>query len=195
MKKILVSLLAVILVFAMTTVSVCAATASPEVNGVVSGTEAKDSQGNEFDIDLKKIDGKVTKEFADGLKTLKEESGEDNLKVVAQYDVSIEGTPEYPITITLNVLGISASSKVYVLVQEGSVIKAIETVVMNGKISFTIDKAIQKIALVVDKQTAANVEKENNVLSPQTSDVSLAVAVMGVLVAVMAGFAFKKVRV
>lgn len=193
MKKLLVSLLAVILVLAMATVSVCAATASPEVNGVVSKTEVKDSQGNEFDLDLKKIDGKVIKEFADGLKTLKKESGEDNLKIVAQYDIVIEGTPVYPITITLDVLGISASSKVYVLVQEGSVIKAIETVVMNGKISFTIDKAIQKIAIVVDKQTAINVEKENNVLSPQTADNSLVVFI-GVFAAAMAGFAFKKIK-
>lgn len=193
MKKLLVSLLAVILVLVMATVSVCAATASPEVNGVVSGSEAKDSQGNEFDINLKKIDGKVIKEFADGLKTLKEESGEDNLKIVAQYDVLIEGTPVYPVTITLDVLGISASSKVYVLVQEGSAIKAIETVVMNGKISFTIDKAIQKIAIVVDKQTATNVEKENNVLSPQTADSSLVVFI-GIFAAALAGFAIKKVR-
>lgn len=193
MKKLLVSLLAVILVLAMATVSVCAATASPEVNGVVSGSEAKDSQGNEFDIDLEKIDGKVIKEFADGLKTLKEESGEDNLKIVAQYNVLIKGTPVYPVTITLDVLGISASSKVYVLVQEGSAVKAIETVVMNGKISFTIDKTIQKIAIVVDKQTATNVEKENNVLSPQTSDSSLVVFI-GIFAAAMAGFAIKKVR-
>lgn len=193
MKKLLVSLLAVILVLVMATVSVCAATASPEVNGVVSGSEAKDSQGNEFDINLKKIDGKVIKEFADGLKTLKEESGEDNLKIVAQYDVLIEGTPVYPVTITLDVLGISASSKVYVLVQEGSAVKAIETVVMNGRISFTIDKTIQKIALVVDKQTATNVEKENNVLSPQTADSSLIVFI-GIFAAALAGFAIKKVR-
>ena len=193
MKKLLVSLLAVILVLVMATVSVCAATASPEVNGVVSGSEAKDSQGNEFDINLKKIDGKVIKEFADGLKTLKEESGEDNLKIVAQYDVLIEGTPVYPVTITLDVLGISASSKVYVLVQEGSAVKAIETVVMNGRISFTIDKTIQKIALVVDKQTATNVEKENNVLSPQTADSSLVVFI-GIFAAALAGFAIKKVR-
>ena len=193
MKKLLVSLLAVILVLVMATVSVCAATASPEVNGVVSGSEAKDSQGNEFDINLKKIDGKVIKEFADGLKTLKEESGEDNLKIVAQYDVLIEGTPVYPVTISLDVLGISASSKVYVLVQEGSAVKAIETVVMNGRISFTIDKTIQKIALVVDKQTATNVEKENNVLSPQTADSSLVVFI-GIFAAALAGFAIKKVR-
>lgn len=193
MKKLLVSLLAVILVLVMATVSVCAATASPEVNGVVSGSEAKDSQGNEFDINLKKIDGKVIKEFADGLKTLKEESGEDNLKIVAQYDVLIEGTPVYPVTITLDVLGISASSKVYVLVQEGSAVKAIETVVMNGRISFTIDKTIQKIALVVDKQTATNVEKENNVLSPQTADSSLVVFI-GIFAVALAGFAIKKVR-
>ena len=193
MKKILVLLLAVILAFGMMAVSV-SAVKSPEANGVVSGVNAEDSNGKVFTIKLKKIDGKVIKDFADALELLKKESGEDNIKIVAQYDVNIIGTPEYPVTITLDVLGISASSKVYVLVQEGSVIKALEAIVTDGKITFTIDSAIQKLAIVVDKDTAANVEKENNVLSPQTRDNSVAVAFVGVLVAVAAGFAFKKVK-
>ncbi len=192
MKKILVSLLTVILVLGMTTMSVSAAK-SPEASGVVSGVQAEDSTGKPFEISLEKIDGKVIKEFADGLKTLQDESGESNLKIVAQYDFIIEGTPQYPVTVTLDVLGITASSKVYVLVQEGSVIKALETTVIDGKITFTIDKAIQKIALVVDKQTATNVEKENNVLSPQTADSSLVVFI-GIFAIALAGFAIKKVR-
>ena len=208
MKKILAVLLTLVLVFAMGTMAVCAATASPEVNGIISGTEIKDADGADASIKFEKIDGKVTTEFQKELKDLKKESEDSNIKVVAQYEVKTEGTPKYPVTVTLDVLGVSASSKVYVMVQEGSNVKTIETTVVNGKITFTIDSvistytklcftrenAIQKIAIVTDKATATNVEKENNVLSPQTGDASLLVVVMGVLAVVAAGFVFKKVK-
>lgn len=194
MKKILAVLLTLVLVFAMGTMAVCAATASPEVNGIISGTEIKDADGADASIKFEKIDGKVTTEFQKELKDLKKESEDSNIKVVAQYEVKTEGTPKYPVTVTLDVLGVSASSKVYVMVQEGSNVKTIETTVVNGKITFTIDNAIQKIAIVTDKATATNVEKENNVLSPQTGDASLLVVVMGVLAVVAAGFVFKKVK-
>ena len=72
MKKILVSLLTVILVLGMATMSVSAAK-SPEANGIVSGIHAEDSTGKSFKFVFKKIDGKVIKEFADALKLLKEE--------------------------------------------------------------------------------------------------------------------------
>lgn len=194
MKKILTVLLALVLVFAMGTMAVSAATASPEVNGVISGTEIKDKGDKDVAMKFEKIDGKVTSEFQSELKDLKKESGDNNLKVVAQYDVKIEGTPEYPVKVTLDVLGVSAASKVYVMVQEGNNVKTIETTVVEGKITFTVENAIQKIAIVVDKTTATNVEKANNVLSPQTGDMSVMVAVMGVLALVAAGFVFKKVK-
>jgi len=194
MKKLLAVLLAMVLVFAMGTMAVSAASASPEVNGIISGTEIKDADSKEVEIDFEKIDGKVTKDFQEGLKDLKKESGEDNLKVVAQYDVKTEGTPKYPVTVTLDVLGVSSSSKVYVMVQEGDNVKAIETTVVDGKITFTIEKAISRIAIVADKTTATNVEKANNVLSPQTGDNFVMVAVMGVMALVAAGFVFKKVN-
>ena len=195
MKKTLAILLTLVLVFAMGTMAVSAATtASPEVNGIISGTEIKDSDNKDVVVSFEKIDGKVTKEFQEELKDLKKESGDNDVKVVAQYEVKIEGTPKYPLSVTLDVLGVSTSSKVYVMVKEGENVKTIETTVVNGKITFTIENAIQKIAIVTDKATATNVEKENNVLSPQTGDASLLVVVMGVLAAVAAGFVFKKVK-
>ncbi len=194
MKKTLVILLTLVLVFAMGTMAVSAATASPEVNGIISGTEIKDADSKDVVVEFVKIDGKVTTEFQNELKDLKKESGDNNIKVVAQYEVKVEGTPKYPLTVTLDVLGVSASSKVYVMVKEGNNVKTIETTVVNGKITFTVENAIQKIAIVTDKATATNVEKENNVLSPQTGDASVMVAVMGVLAFVAAGFVFKKVK-
>jgi LPXTG-motif cell wall-anchored protein len=194
MKKILTVLLTLVLVFAIGTMAVSAATASPEVNGIISGTEIKDADSKDVAVDFEKIDGKVTTEFQNELKDLKKESGDNNVKVVAQYEVKVEGTPKYPLTVTLDVLGVSTASKVYVMVKEGANVKTIETTVVNGKITFTIENAIQKIAIVTDKATAANVEKENDVLSPQTGDASLLVVVMGVLAVVAAGFVFKKVK-
>jgi LPXTG-motif cell wall-anchored protein len=195
MKKTLAILLTLVLVFAMGTMAVSAATsASPEVNGIISGTEIKDADSKDVSVEFVKIDGKVATEFQNELKDLKKESGDNNIKVVAQYEVKTEGTPKYPLTVTLDVLGVSASSKVYVMVKEGDSVKTIETTVVNGKITFTVENAIQKIAIVTDKATATNVEKENNVLSPQTGDASVMVAVMGVLAFVAAGFVFKKVK-
>ena len=195
MKKTLAILLTLVLVFAMGTMAVSAATsASPEVNGIISGTEIKDADSKDVSVEFVKIDGKVATEFQNELKDLKKESGDNNIKVVAQYEVKTEGTPKYPLTVTLDVLGVSASSKVYVMVKEGDNVKTIETTVVNGKITFTVENAIQKIAIVTDKATATNVEKENNVLSPQTGDASVMVAVMGVLAFVAAGFVFKKVK-
>ena len=195
MKKTLAILLTLVLVFAMGTMAVSAATsASPEVNGIISGTEIKDADSKDVSVEFVKIDGKVATEFQNELKDLKKESGDNNIKVVAQYEVKTEGTPKYPLTVTLDVLGVSASSKVYVMVKEGNNVKTIETTVVNGKITFTVENAIQKIAIVTDKATATNVEKENNVLSPQTGDASVMVAVMGVLAFVAAGFVFKKVK-
>lgn len=194
MKKTLAILLTIILVLAMGTMAVSAASASPEVNGVISGAEIKDKQEKDVDMDFEKIDGKVTTEFQDNLKELKKESGVDNLKVVAQYNVKAQGNPEYPVKVTLDVLGVSADSKVYVMVQEDNNVKTIETKVVNGKITFSIEKAIQKFAIVVDKATAQNVEKENNVLSPQTGDFSMAVVVMGVIALMAVAFGFKKVK-
>ena len=195
MKKKLALLLTLVLVFAIGTMAVSAATsASPEVNGIISGTEIKDADSKDVSVEFVKIDGKVTTEFQNELKDLKKESGDNNVKVVAQYEVKVEGTPKYPLTVTLDVLGVSTASKVYVMVKEGANVKTIETTVVNGKITFTIENAIQKIAIVTDKATAANVEKENDVLSPQTGDASLLVVVMGVLAVVAAGFVFKKVK-
>lgn len=195
MKKTLAILLTLVLVFAMGTMAVSAATsASPEVNGIISGTEIKDADSKDVSVEFVKIDGKVATEFQNELKDLKKESGDNNIKVVAQYEVKTEGTPKYPLTVTLDVLGVSASSKVYVMVKEGNNVKTIETTVVNGKITFTVENAIQKIAIVTDKATATNVEKENNVLSPQTGDASVMVAVMGVMAIVAAGFVFKKVK-
>lgn len=122
MKKLSAILLTLILVLALGTMAVSAEKAnSPEVKGVVSSIEAKDKAGNIVSLEIVPIDGKVTTNFQSALKDLKKETNDNTLKVVGQYDVKKIGNPEFPVTVTLNVLGISEKSKVYIMIEEGTV--------------------------------------------------------------------------
>ncbi len=196
MKKVLACLLVVVLAFCMTVISVSAATPSPETNGIVSGIKVTDKNDQTVSFKLNKIDGKVTQEFQTELKELKKETNDDTLKVVAQYDATVADNAEFPVSVTLDVLGVSASSKVYVMVKErnNGALKVFETTLQKGKITFTLDAPIESLAITTDKATAAQVEKENNVLSPQTSDASTFVIIAGVLSVLALGFVFKKVK-
>lgn len=225
MKKLLACLLVVILSFGMCLVTVSATTASPQANGIVSNIEATDSSNSNVNFNLKKIDGKVTTDFQTQLKALKTEKKDDSLKVVAQYGAEVIGNPKFPVKVTLSVLGVSSSSKVYVMVKEKNVtttsdkdnepkvitlsnvydlkattlaatsgIKVFETTVENGKISFTLERNIESLAIVTDKTTAANVEKENNVPSPQTGDNSAIVTMIAILSLAFTLLVYKKVK-
>ncbi len=193
MKKVLAFLLTVILVVSA---SVCVAFAAPsvEAEGIISGSTATDSNDNEVEIDIEKIDGKVEKPFYDTLQGLKSETKDKTLKIVGHFKVDIKGEPEYPIEIALDVLGISKSSKVYVLIQKGKEVIAITPTVKNGKVIFQIDEAFDKFAIVTDGKTANKVEKENNVLSPQTNDITPFVAIVMAVMALGFVFVTKKVK-
>ncbi len=200
MKKLFACLLVLILAFSMSFVTASAA-ASPEANGIVSGITVTDADGEEASIELIKIDGKVKDYFQTGLKELKKEAGDNSLKVVAQYKVKVIGNPKFNLDVVLDVLGMSSSSKVYLMIKKGNVqttaadntakvvtlsnvydietknlvntedgVTSIKPDVEDGKIAFSIEKGIQTLAIVTDSKTASNVEKENDVLSPQTFD-------------------------
>ena len=142
---------------------------------------------------VRKIDGKVNSSFYNTLKGLKDETKNDTLKIVGHYTAEVEGNPKYPLSVTFNVLGISASSEVYVLLQNGKEVVSITPTVKDGKITFKLEEAVEKIAIAVDGKTATAVEKENNVLSPQTKD-SMIYVVMMLTGAVALLFVSKKVK-
>ena len=232
MKKLSAILLTLILVLALGTMAVSAEKAdSPEVKGVVSSIEVKDKKGEKVSLEILPIDGKVTTNFQSALKDLKKEANDNTLKVVGQYDVKTIGNPEFPVTVTLGVLGISNNSKAYIMIEEGTVqptaaaldskvmalnavnaralsavqnlavntintagVKVLETTVVDGKVTFTLEKQVKKFSIVVDGTTAQNVEKENSITSPQTGSNTVAVAVTVIFALVAAAFAFKKVR-
>ena len=192
MKKVLAFLLTVVLVVSAS-VCVAFAASSPEAEGIISGTTATDANDKDVSINFEKIDGKVNKNFYNTLQGLKDEAKDSTLKVVGHFEVEVDGEPEYPLTVTLDVLGISKSSKVFVMLQKGKETVVVEPTVKNGKVIFEIDEEYDKIALVTDGKTATKVEKENDVLSPQTFDATIYVMMIAVMaMAVM--FVAKKVK-
>lgn len=192
MKKVLAFLLTAVLVISA---SVCVAFAAPsaEAQGVISAVSAVDANEQAAVFRVRKIDGKVNSNFYNTLTGLKDETKNDTLKIVGHYTVEVEGESKYPLNVTFDVLGISASSDVYVLLQNGSEVVAVTPTVKDGKVTFKLEKAVEKIAIVVDGKTATTVEKENNVLSPQTSD-NMVYVVMVLTVAVALLFVSKKIK-
>ncbi|MBQ4120227.1 MAG: hypothetical protein IJD45_07565 [Clostridia bacterium] len=192
MKKILALLLTVVLVAVMG-VTVYAAP-SAEAQGVISGMTVVDSNDDDVSFALKKIDGKVNKYFYNTLTELKTEKGDKSLKVVGHYDVEVEGEPEYPLTVTLKVLGISKTSSVYILAQKGKGVVVITPEIDGNKLTFTVDEEFEKLAVVTDGKTADKVEKENDVLSPQTADMSVYVAIAAFISLVAIAIIPKKIK-
>lgn len=194
MKKILAFLLATVL-FATCAFMAVSAAPSPEAQGVISSSSAEDKDGNEVSVTIEKIDGKVTKTFEKGLSNLKKEIKDNNVKVVAQYEIKTPKKVKYPLSISLNVLGVSGSSKLFVLVEDkNGNVETIEVKAEEGKIDFTLEKAIKNFAIVADKETVEEIEKENDVLAPQTGDFSLALVFAMFVSILTAVFAFKKVN-
>ena len=193
MKKVLAFLLTAVLVVSA---SVCVAFAAPsaEAQGIISGIVALDAEKEEVSIKVEKIDAKVEKDFSDVLNTLKKDENDTSLKVVGQYDLEVDGNPEYPLTVTVDVLGISNSSSVYVMVEQNGVIVTVTPEVKDGKIVFQLKDKADKIAIVTDGKTATNVEKENGVLSPQTNDVSVYVAIAAIIALAALVLVPKKVK-
>ncbi len=193
MKKILAILLTVVLVAALSVTAVFAAP-SAEAQGVISGVTVTDANGKEVELNVEKIDGNVNKYFYNKLVDLRKESGDKSLKVVGHYDLAIKGNPEYELSLVLNVLGISDASNVYVLLQKGNEVVAVTPDISDNELSLVLDKKYEKLAIVTDGKTAGQVEKENDVLSPQTADVTPYVAVIALISLVAIAVLPKKIK-
>ena len=192
MKKVLAILLMVVLVAAMGITAYAAPSA--EAQGVVSGATAVDKDGNTVDFVLEKIDGKVDKDFQKTLTDLKTEKDDDSLKVVGQYKVIVNDDAKYPLSVSLKVLGISKNSSVHILAKKGKEVIVITPDVDGNKLSFELDKNFNKIAIVTDGKTADKVEKENGVLSPQTGDATVFVAIAAFISLLGIAFLPKKIK-
>ena len=192
MKKVLALTLMVVL-FAAIGVTVFA-TPSSEAQGIVSGIIVIDGDDAEVSFVVNKIDGKVNKHFQESLTELKNKEDEKSLKVVGHYDIELDDDAQYPLTVTLNVLGISDNSSVYILAQNGDEVVVITPEIKDGKLVFPVDEKFEKFAVVTDGQTATKVEEENDVISPQTADMSIYVTIVAFISLVAIAVFPKKIK-
>lgn len=193
MKKVLAFLLVAVLVVSA---SVCVAFAAPskEAQGIISGIAGIDANENEVSVKVEKKDNKTDKDFQKTLTTLKDDEDDKSLKVVGQFNIEVEEDAEYPLTVTLDVLGVSKSSNVYVLVKKGNEVVTVAAEVKNGKVVFELEDEADEIAIVTDGKTATKVEKENGVLSPQTGDATVFVAIAAIVALAALVLVPKKVK-
>ena len=187
MKKVLAILLAMLVIVSIGSTAVFAAKPSREPNGIVSEVFPDC-------IILEKIDEQINKVIKDVIEELKKEEDDDTLKPVDWYDIIVIGNPKFDVEVTLGVLGVKPSSKVYILLENKETVEVIRPKVENGKIIFDLPKGFDRLAIVMDGKSALQVETENGVTSPQTGDVATYAVVIMAVMSLAIVFVSKKVK-
>lgn len=183
---------AAILTAAVMTVGVaCTAMAapSPTVSGIVTGVStATDASGNAVEVTISAIPAEyetVCEEVknVETLKTLLGSAYEDGMQVVDIKDVTAPEGASFPLTITINVTGVTASSKVAVLHYDtaAGAWEVVSSKAGNGTIEATFN-SLSPVAFVIDGETAA---QTTGTTSPKTGEVPVG-AYAGVVAVVAA---------
>lgn len=182
MKKIISLFAVAILIAGCICLPVSAAVASPEVDGVISKVTVTDQNAQTVSVKLNKPAKPIT--------TLKPASKDDAL--ISQYQLVVNGNPQYPLTFTVDIAGVNSTSKVYILAEEedGTVQYIEATVIADGKLQFKLDKKYKFIAVLGDKKTATRIG-----VSEKTSDVTTGVVAFALVVSMAAvAVSIKKVK-
>lgn len=195
MKKLLAFVLVVVLAFSAVTAN---AAPSPEkLEGVISSATAKDKNGASVKLVLNAstADRAV---YNTALEELKTANGAD-LKIVDHKVITLDGasSPAFPLTVELNIPGVKASSKGFVLFKnsQGNVEK-LNAVMGDGKVTVTINE-LGEFVLVTDSQTVTDINSDGGEAnkSPQTSDNVTPIAVLLLVAsAAVAIVSVKKIR-
>lgn len=149
---------------------------SVKSTGVVSPQGAKDANGNSVTVSTASIPAEYaeavnTVKTTDGLKAVLGDAFVEGMEVVDAMDVSVpEGTP-MPVTITFDVPGVGADTKVAVLHYNGSAWEVLEGTAGNGTITATFT-SLSPVAFVVDKNTATGTSNGSNTSTGSSSSVS-----------------------
>lgn len=149
---------------------------SVKSTGVVSPQGAKDANGNSVTVSTASIPAEYaeavnTVKTTDGLKAVLGDAYVEGMEVVDAMDVSVpEGTP-MPVTITFDVPGVGADTKVAVLHYNGSAWEVLEGTAGNGTITATFT-SLSPVAFVVDKNTATGTSNGSNTSTGSNSSVS-----------------------
>lgn len=149
---------------------------SVKSTGVVSPQGAKDANGNSVTVSTASIPAEYaeavnTVKTTDGLKAVLGDAYVEGMEVVDAMDVSVpEGAP-MPVTITFDVPGVGADTKVAVLHYNGSAWEVLEGTAGNGTITATFT-SLSPVAFVVDKNTATGTSTGSNTSTGSSSSVS-----------------------
>lgn len=149
---------------------------SVKSTGVVSPQGAKDANGNSVTVSTASIPAEYaeavnTVKTTDGLKAVLGDAYVEGMEVVDAMDVSVpEGTP-MPVTITFDVPGVGADTKVAVLHYNGNAWEVLEGTAGNGTITATFT-SLSPVAFVVDKNTATGTSNGSNASTGSSSSVS-----------------------
>ena len=166
MKKFAKLLIAATMIMAMGVTAMAAP--SPSEKYVVGAV--KDKDGNDVKVTVSAPTEKITAK--DAVKVLELDEKTD-VSVLVQ-DITAPANAVFPLTISLNVNGVKANSKVYVLHYDGSAWEKVEATAGEGIVKFTVD-SLSPIAVVVEGSATK---------SPQTGTQGTAMALMMALISV-----------
>lgn len=195
MKKKLLSLISVTVLVLSMGLSVAAAD-SVDVNGVITGVGgATDKNGNAVEASVSAVASEYQAavaevKTADKLKELLGDAYLDTMSVVGVYDVSVPEGTEFPVTITFNVSGVTANTKVAVLhydTEKGAWEK-VEATAGAGTITATFT-SLSPVAFVVDEATSTGTTAAATTASgksPKTNGTTIAL-VLAIIALAAAG--------
>ncbi len=200
MKKIICMVMAVVMIMA-TGVTAFAAN-SPKADGVVTANAGKDANGTAFHFGMGAIAGQYNDAAASirtkaGLKAAMGSSYVEGMEVVDVRSISLNGQDvKFPISLTFNVPGVTAGTKVAVLAYVNGQWVSLQCTAGNGTITVTFENADQLacVAFVVDKNTAA---ASTGKVSPKTGETAAipAMAAMAVLLLIGGAYCLRKKEV
>lgn len=161
---------------------------SPSVSGVVTSGTAVDSTGKIVDLVISELPEKyqaIAEQLnsKDMLKSLLGDAYVDGMTVIDVKDVSVIGEGiVFPVTVTFDVPGVIATTKVAVLHYDTDkeAWEVVPSKAGNGTIEATFD-SLSPVAFVVDKNTMASST------SPKTGESTTTMALMAVAALAMGG--------
>lgn len=155
---------------------------SPSVSGSVGDGTGTDANGNAVTVTYGEVDSSLVAELNSAAK-LKELLGDayvEGMTVVDVKDVTVNSDAVFPVTLTFDVPGVTASSKVAFLHYDGSAWEVVDAKAGDGTMTGTFE-SLSPVAFVVDKSAAATTT------SPKTGESTMPIVLMAVGVLAVGG--------
>lgn len=154
---------------------------SPSVSGTVTKATGTDADGKAVKVTFNEVDSSLVAELnsVDKLKELLGDAYVEGMTVVDVKDVEVD-SDSYPVTLTFEVPGVTASSKVAFLHYDGSAWEVVDAKAGDGTMTGTFDD-LSPVAFVVDKSAAATTT------SPKTGESTMPIVLMAVGVLAVGG--------